>query len=164
VHLSPSTSTAIKVGYANWSAENLAENIEAVVEALVEKHVPKKWRGVKAIHVKGPESAALPIWLADELWVDDEDVLGEEEVKKIQEAQVSKKRKGRALEGADVEGEKKGKKPKLLKSNDDKLDEDIKARKEKLRLQKMEAMLDEDADSIIPKASKKSKKAKGIIA
>lgn len=162
VHLSPSTNTAIKVGYANWSAEDLAENIETVVKALVEKHVPKKWRGVKSLHIKGPESAALPIWLADELWVDNEDVLGDEDVKRIQESQVSKKRKGRALEGTEGVGKKKAKKQKLLESNDDRLDEEIKARKEKLRLQKMEATLDADADSIIPKASKKSKKAKEI--
>lgn len=161
VHLSPSTQTSIRVGYSNWSAEKLAENIEAVVEVLVEKFVPKKWRGVKAFHVKGAETAALPIWLASEMWVDEGDVLGEEEVKTIEEAKVSKKRKGRALVNGEVEGEK-GKKQKLLESNDDKLDEEIKARKEKLRLQKLEAMVDEDADSFIPKASKKSKKPKEI--
>jgi ribosome biogenesis protein UTP30 len=82
-------------------------------------------------------------------------------VKTIEEAKVSKKRKGRALVNGEVEGEK-GKKQKLLESNDDKLDEEIKARKEKLRLQKLEAMVDEEADSFIPKASKKGKKPKEI--
>jgi ribosome biogenesis protein UTP30 len=162
VNLSPTTSTAIRVGYANWSAGKLAENIEAVVEALVEKHVPKKWRGVKAFHIKGPETAALPLWLADELWVDEEDVLDEEEVKRIEESKVGKKRKGRALEGAEAEGGKKEKKQKLLESNDDKLDEEIRARKEKLRLQKMQAMAEEDVGDFIPKASRKEKKAKEI--
>jgi ribosome biogenesis protein UTP30 len=162
VHLSPSTQTLVRVGYANWSAEKLAENIEAVVEVLTEKFVPKKWRGVKALHVKGPETASMPIWLASDLWVDEQDVLGEEELRTIEEAKVSKKRKSRALEGGEVEGEKKDKKQKLLESNDYKLDEEIKARKEKLKLQKLEAMMDEDADSFIPEASKKSKKAKDI--
>jgi len=161
VHLSPSTQTSVRVGYSNWNAEKLAENIEAVVEVLVEKFVPKKWRGVKAFHVKGAETTALPIWLASEMWVDEGDVLGEEEVKTIEEAKVSKKRKGRALVNGEVEGEK-GKRQKLLESNDDKLDEEIKARKEKLRLQKLEAMVDDDADSFIPKASKKGKKPKEI--
>jgi ribosome biogenesis protein UTP30 len=161
LNLSPTTSTAIRVGYASWSAEKLTENIEAVVGVLVEKFVPKKWRGVKALHIKGPESAALPIWLADELWVDEEDVLGEEEVKRIEEAKVGKKRKGRALESGEVGG-KKDKKQKLLESNDDKLDEEIKARKEKLRLQKLEAMADEDAGDFIPRASKKVRKAKEV--
>jgi ribosome biogenesis protein UTP30 len=162
VHLSPSTQTLIRVGYANWSAEKLAENIEAAVEVLIEKFVPKKWRGVRALHVKGSETASMPIWLASDLWINDENVLGEEELKTIEEGKISKKRKSRALGGGEVEGGKKEKKQKLLESNDDKLDEEIKARKEKLKLQKVEAMMDEDADSFIPKASKKSKKAKDI--
>jgi ribosome biogenesis protein UTP30 len=152
----------IRVGYANWSAEKLAENIEAAVEVLIEKFVPKKWRGVRALHVKGSETASMPIWLASDLWINDENVLGEEELKTIEEGKISKKRKSRALGGGEVEGGKKEKKQKLLESNDDKLDEEIKARKEKLKLQKVEAMMDEDADSFIPKASKKSKKAKDI--
>jgi ribosome biogenesis protein UTP30 len=163
LHLKPSTNTAIKVGYANWSSEKLAENIEAAVEALVQKYVPKKWRGVRALYVKGETTAAMPIWLASDLWVDEEDVLGEEAVKEIEQAKVSKKRKGRALESGEVESPKKEKKQKLLESNDDKLDEEIKARKEKLKLQKLEAMKDGDADNLVPTASKKSKKAKTMI-
>ncbi|KAE9363585.1 ribosomal protein L1 [Stipitochalara longipes BDJ] len=162
LNLNSSTHTPIIVGYAHWSAEKLAENIVAVVEVLVEKYVPKKWRGVKAFHVKGAATAALPIWLADEMWVDEADVIGEEELKSIEETKVNKKRKGRALEGGAVDGSPKEKKQKLLESNDDKLDEEIKARKEKLKLQKLEAMMDEDADSFIPKASKKSKKSKAV--
>ncbi|KAN0104577.1 ribosomal protein L1 [Hyaloscypha variabilis] len=162
LNLNSSTHTPIIVGYAHWSAEKLTENVEAVAEVLVEKYVPKKWRGVKAFHVKGAATAALPIWLADEMWVDEADVIGEEQLKSIEEAKVSKKRKGRALEGGAVEGLSKEKKQKLLESNDDKLDEEIKARKEKLKLQKLEAMMDEDADSAIPKASKKSKKSKAV--
>jgi len=162
VNLNSSTHTPVIVGYAHWSAEKLVDNIEAVAEALIEKYVPKKWRGVKAFHVKGAATAALPIWLADEMWVDEADVMGEQEVKAIEEAKISKKRKGRALEGGAVEDSPKGKKQKLLESNDDKLDEEIKARKEKLKLQKLEAMADEDADSFLPKASKKCKKAKTL--
>lgn len=163
VNLSPSTGTAIRIGYANWTAENLAENIEAVVEALVEKYVPKKWRGVKALHIKGPETAALPIWLADELWVDEEDVLGAEEVKQIEEAKMTKKRKSRALEGGETEEAKKEKKQKLVESNDNKLDEEIKARKEKLRVQKQQAMAEAEVEfGAIPRASRKGEKAKMI--
>jgi len=69
---------------------------------------------------------------------------------------------GRALGGGDFEGGRKEKKQKLLESNDDKLDEEIKARKEKLRLQKEEAMTNEDAEDFIPRPSKKSKKAKEV--
>jgi ribosome biogenesis protein UTP30 len=161
VHLSSSTNTAIRVGYSGMKPEELAENIEAVSEVLIEKFVVKKWRGVRALHVKGAETASLPIWLADELWVDEKDVLGEEEVKKIAEANVGKKRKTRAIEGALVEEDgKKEKKRKLVESNDNNLDKEIAARKEKLKKQKAEAALDSGDE--VPKPSKKSKKGKEI--
>ena len=47
-----------------------------------------------------------------------------------------------------------------MESNDDKLDEEIKARKEKLKLQKQQALLEEDGVDFIPKPSKKEKKKK----
>lgn len=167
VSLTPSTQTSVRVGYASWDAEKLAANIEAVALGLIESHVPKKWRGVRSLHVKGPETAALPIWLADELWVDEKDVLGEEEARsKIQAANVGKKRKSGVLEGVDAviagagaEG-KKSKKQKVLplkESNDDNLDKEIKLRKEKLKKQKAEAAVDAGADEM-PKPSKRAKK------
>ncbi|KAE8452591.1 hypothetical protein EG329_013850 [Mollisiaceae sp. DMI_Dod_QoI] len=169
VHLSPSTNTAIRVGYASWSPEKLAENIEAVTKQLVEKFVPKKWRGVRGVHIKGPNTAALPIWLADELWVDEGDVLGEEEARLIHEkkANVGKKRKSRALEDGVVEdqpeaGGKKKKQKMLKESNDDKLDQEIALRKEKLKKQKEEAV--KEVEDEVPKASKKVKKSKGVVA
>lgn len=180
VHLSPSTCTSIKVGYASWSPEKLAENIEAVTKDLVERFVPKKWRGVRGLHIKGPETASLPIWLADELWVDEGDVLDDEAAKVIKEkyANVGRKRKSKALEGvaADeevvVEDGKKAKKQKLLKeSNDDKLDAEIAARKATLKKQKEDAA--KDVVDEVPKASKvieestkvvKKKKSKRVLA
>lgn len=155
VHLSPSTNTSVRVGYSNWGAEKLAENVEAVANGLIEKFVPKKWRGVKALHIKGPETTSLPIWLADEMWVDEEDVLEPSAVV----ANVGKKRKVRELEGTVGEAEKEeGKKLKLMESNDDKLDKEIALRKEKLRKQKAEAAKDVEDD--VPKATKKVKKVK----
>ena len=156
VNLSPSTNTSVRVGYASWDAEKLAENVEAVANGLIEKFVSKKWRGVRAIHIKGPETASLPIWLADEMWVDEGDVLEEGAVV---EANVGKKRKARALEDVKTEvKDGKGKKQKLLESNDDNLDKEIALRKEKLRKQKEEAARDIEDD--VPKATKKSKKRK----
>lgn len=75
VHLAPSTTTAVKVGKASMDASHLQANIEAVTDGLVERYVPQKWRNVRAVHVKGPETAALPIWMAEELWEDEKDVL-----------------------------------------------------------------------------------------
>ena len=92
VHLAPSTTTAVKVGRSSMEPAQLQENVEAVTQALVDKYVPQKWRNVKAVHIKGPNTAALPVWLAEELWEDEKDVLEEPlPVKK------SKKRKRDAL-------------------------------------------------------------------
>ncbi|KAI9683424.1 MAG: hypothetical protein M1829_005496 [Trizodia sp. TS-e1964] len=75
IYLSPSPHLSIKVAFSSWSAERVAENVEAVANALAERFVPQKWRGVKSFYIKGRNTVALPIWLADELWVDKKDIL-----------------------------------------------------------------------------------------
>jgi ribosome biogenesis protein UTP30 len=159
VHLAPSTNTSVKVGYASWDASEIAENTKAVADALIEKWVPKKWRGVKSIFIKGRETAALPIWLADELWVDENTIKQLEESntgrkrKRIEDAATKKKK---AIEEAG-NGEKKEKKAKLVESNDDKLDKDIALRKENLKKQKAAAALDVE-DGVLPMPAKKEKR------
>ncbi|TDZ17263.1 putative ribosome biogenesis protein [Colletotrichum orbiculare MAFF 240422] len=161
VSLSPSTNTAIRIGYAGFTAEQIAENVDAVVKALVEKWVPQKWANVKSIYVKGQQTAALPIWLTDELWLEDKDIVadGSEEAKALKEKpNVGKKRKSIDAPADDEENddgkpvkkvkkEKKEKKAKavaepkaLPESNDDQLDKKIAAeRKDKLKKQKAKA-------------------------
>lgn len=164
VHLTPSTNTSVKVGYASWGAKELTENVEAVAAAMIERWVPKKWRGVKSMHIKGATTAALPIWLADELWVDEADVVDDETAAQITAANVGKKRKNieekktKAIEDKTEKKEKSSKKQKLEPSNDDKLDKEIALRKEKLKKQKELAALDVEDD--VPKPSKKAKKSK----
>jgi ribosome biogenesis protein UTP30 len=162
VFLTPSTCTSVRVAQASWEPEKVAENVAVVAEALISRWVPKEWRGVKSIHIKGPNTTALPIWLADELWVDEADVLDEETARKAVEMNVGKKRKailGGTEVGAIEEGgkSKKAKKEKLKleESNDDKLDAEIAARKEKLKKQKAEAA--KDIEDEVPKATKKVK-------
>ena len=82
VHLAPSTTTAVKVGIASQSPEELQANIETVVTGLVERYVPQQWRNVRSIHIKGPSTAALPIWLSEELWETEADVLEERPAQK----------------------------------------------------------------------------------
>lgn len=94
VHLAPSTTTAVKVGVASQSPQDVRENVEAVVQGLVDKYVPQKWANVRSVHVKGAQTAALPIWMAEELWVEEKDVL--EEAPPAQ-AKSGKKRKRNAL-------------------------------------------------------------------
>lgn len=100
VHLAPSTTTAIKVGKASMTPEQVQANIEAVVAGMVEKYVPQQWKNVRAVHIKGPETAALPIWLAEELWADEADVLEEAPTKE----NPGKKRKRSAFALTDANG------------------------------------------------------------
>ncbi|KAF2639474.1 ribosomal protein L1 [Massarina eburnea CBS 473.64] len=75
VSMSASANTSIKVGKLSMTPLQLKENVEAVVEKLVEKHIEHKWRNVRALYIKGPTTKALPIWLSEELWVKEEQVL-----------------------------------------------------------------------------------------
>ncbi|KAI1092762.1 ribosomal protein L1 [Rostrohypoxylon terebratum] len=152
VNLSPSINTAVRVGNASWTAEQIAENVDVVAKTLVEKFVPGKWKNVKSLYLKGPETVALPIWLTDELWLEEKDVVPDAEVEALaiaaaEKPNIGKKRK--SLEGqAEEEAEpvaKKAKKTKGAKtdkvpeSNDAKLDKEIAERKEALKKQKKAA-------------------------
>ncbi|KIW01698.1 uncharacterized protein PV09_06877 [Verruconis gallopava] len=107
VHLAPSATTSVKAALADWTPKDVAENVEAIVEKMVEQYIPKKWRGVKSIHIKTPTSAALPIWLADELWVDENQVLDSEETpvlltkKQLKRKEFEERKEKFALEAAE---------------------------------------------------------------
>ncbi|KAL9041995.1 MAG: hypothetical protein Q9180_000906 [Flavoplaca navasiana] len=152
VHLSPSNNTSVRVGYSSFTAQQIADNVEAVVAGLAGKYIPQGWRNIRAIHVKGPNTMALPIWLADELWVDEADVLEKEEElakqSKIMANQVNRKRKERPLDReADgdagvvtnrAKGEEAtdGEKKKRRRVEETDLSTEIRERREKLREQK----------------------------
>ncbi|KNG46854.1 ribosomal L1 domain-containing 1 [Stemphylium lycopersici] len=72
--MSPSANTSIKVANLSMTPQQVAENTAAVVSEVINKHVGQGWRNVRSLHVKGPATKALPIWLADELWVEDSQV------------------------------------------------------------------------------------------
>lgn len=145
VSLGPSTNTAVRIGYASWTAEQIANNVDAAAAALVEKWVPQKWRNVKSIYIKGPETAALPVWLTDELWIDDKDVVADTEATK---ANTGKKRKALAgdEEKEPAQAAKKNKKAAAAVagkhkpvSDDAELNKQIAERKSKLRSAKAKA-------------------------
>ncbi|KAJ8606434.1 hypothetical protein MRB53_040948 [Persea americana] len=71
IHLSPSSTTAIRIGTAAQPAADLSANAAAVMAVATSKFVSNGWRNVRAVHVKGPSTMSLPIWLASELWVDE---------------------------------------------------------------------------------------------
>ncbi|KAF0891828.1 hypothetical protein E2562_011007 [Oryza meyeriana var. granulata] len=55
------TCRAVRVGHAGMAQEEAVENVVAAVEAAA-ACVPRKWRNVRALHVKAPESIALPLY------------------------------------------------------------------------------------------------------
>lgn len=151
IYLSPSTNTAIRIGYASWSADKLKENIEGVTKFLIENVVTKKWRGVKSIYIKGAETASLPIWLSEEIWVDEKDFTDENLPSLQIEPQKTEKRKagtskshvGLSLtdnnaidqqpDGSEAEKSRKKKRPKLTPESMDQLGQDFASRKEGLK-------------------------------
>jgi len=164
VNLSPTTNTAIKCGFANWEPEQLAANVDKIIADLVERFVPQKWKNVRNVYIKGPETAALPIYQTDELWLEETHVVPDEQAppsglpvfgqKKLEKANVGKKRKSldgeaepAAIEApATTEEDRPKKKTKkvaadkaVAESNDDKLDKEIAERKSKLKKQKASA-------------------------
>ncbi|ETS82505.1 hypothetical protein PFICI_04381 [Pestalotiopsis fici W106-1] len=147
VHLSPSTNTAVRVGYAGWSADKIAANANAVAEVLVEKYVPQKDKNVRAMYLKGSETVALPLYLADELWLDGQkDIMTKEaeEAKALAEKpNVGKKRKSLDAQPEETApATKKAKKTKAKaqpESDDSHLDKEIAERKAKLKKQKAAA-------------------------
>ncbi|KAM0514551.1 hypothetical protein ACHAPE_006847 [Trichoderma viride] len=143
VSLSPTTNTAVRVGFSDWTPEQIAANVEAVATAMVEKWVPQQWRNVKSIYIKGAETAALPIWMTDELWLDQKDVIADSEGKS-EKANIGKKRKNAEEQAEAAPVAKKAKKAAKEEKpkpdgNDDKLDQQISDRKTRLRSAKAKA-------------------------
>ncbi|KAJ1951476.1 proteasome-interacting protein cic1 [Linderina pennispora] len=60
---SPTTGTTsvVRVGSTEMTADQLAENIECAVEAIAAR-VPKGWKNVQSLHIKTGKSLALPIY------------------------------------------------------------------------------------------------------
>ncbi|KAL4865628.1 hypothetical protein BDV12DRAFT_188015 [Aspergillus spectabilis] len=151
VHLAPATTAAIRVGSSNFTADQLSENIEAVVKGLTEKFVSKGWRNIKALHVKGANTMALPIWLASELWVEETDVV--EAVEGAEADGQNKKRK--QIEGDQKLIEGSNKRSRKQKAADDEEEaSSLAARKEKLQKQKAQALQDGQAPAEVSEQAK----------
>ena len=143
VQLAPAATAAIRVGFSNFSPQQLTENVEAVVKGLTDKFVSKGWRNIRAIHIKGANTMSMPIWLASELWEDEADVVDDTA---IEGAESDRKRKSKGDDEKLLEGNKK---PKTSKKTNDDDNSDVEAvlvaaRKEKLQKQKAKALDDGD--------------------
>ncbi|KAL2867144.1 ribosomal protein L1p/L10e family-domain-containing protein [Aspergillus lucknowensis] len=143
VHLAPATTAAIRVGSSNFTSEQLSENIDAVVKGLTEKFVTKGWRNIKALHVKGANTMAMPIWLANELWVEETDV-----VEAVENAEANEKnsKKRKQIEGEQklIEGGNKKSRKQKAPEDDEEASSSV-ARKQKLEKQKALALADGEA-------------------
>ncbi|KAE8347126.1 hypothetical protein BDV24DRAFT_147227 [Aspergillus arachidicola] len=155
VQLAPATTASIRIGSSKFTPEQLSENVDAVVQGLTDKYITKGWRNIKALHIKGATTMAMPIWLANELWVEEGDVAedaAEDDAKALKGAK-NKKRKQSAEDEKLLEGIKKSKKPKAADE-----DEDAAARKEKLQKQKAKALEDGNVAKTAESATKAGKK------
>ncbi|KAG9762476.1 ribosomal protein L1, partial [Aureobasidium melanogenum] len=128
VHLAPSTNVSIRVGKSSMTAEQVAANVDAVVNVLTEKYIPKGWRNIRSLHVKGPNTAALPIWLADELWTDEADVLESLPAPVVKD---KKKRKRALLETGAVDTAETEDSKSAKKSKNEGASDETKAKKSK---------------------------------
>lgn len=164
VQLAPATTASIRIGSSKFTPEQLAENVEAVVKGLTEKFVTKGWRNIKALHIKGARTTAMPIWLASELWVDEGDVAEEapeDETKAIGDDKNHGKKRKSAGDGEKLlEGSKTSKKPKGG-AGDDEEAISLAARKERLQKQKQKALENGSTKAAenVAKAGGKKKKA-----
>lgn len=132
----------MRVGLSSFTPEQLTENVKTVVDEIVERYVPQKWRNVRSIQIKGPRTMALPVWLADQLWIDEKDVLSENEAKqravKVNHRGTKKhmKKKGNLESENKAVIDEAGKK--IRKVIDGGFSKEMKERREELREQKEE--------------------------
>lgn len=138
VSLSPGYNIAVRIGLETFSADQLRDNVTAATAAIIDKHVVSGWRNVKSIHIKSPTSIALPIWLAEDLFIENTKTAVEGEPtdnsqsKEIEDSSKKRKRKATTTRGPQS-GERK--KARILdERNREK--EEAAARKARLSAQK----------------------------
>jgi ribosome biogenesis protein UTP30 len=121
---------AVRIGYAGMSVEELVENCIAIWDRCVnqQKLVKTGIQDVRSVFIKSGSSVALPVWMADELY-SQEDVLEEPVVKSVKAKTKTKKAKP-----ANVE------KPTAAKRNRDTQDDDVEKSFEEKRARKLAKM------------------------
>lgn len=144
ISMKPGASIAIRVGWPNFSPEQLAENVRAVVDGIVPRFIAKGWRNVKSIHIKGPNTAALPIWHAPNMWTSEDDIQQEEIDGNSTRTDIARKdkRKIPLLSTDELRSRKK-----LLKAQEATSLDNAQAEKRKARLLKQKAQAVDDGTS-----------------
>jgi ribosome biogenesis protein UTP30 len=162
IHLTPSTTTAVQVGWSVFTPEAVAANITALIDGMVKDDIiPHGWRNIRSVHIKGPTTVALPVWMAEQLWVDEEDVIEDAEAAEIakQREKKSGKRKGRALEAETEPGEMHKKMKAASEQKVDDFSQEMAARREALRKAKRAGRdAADDREAVALKKSVKKKR------
>lgn len=111
VNLQPGTLVAARLGLASFTPQQLRENVESVVSKIIEKHVARGWSNVKGVYIKSPTSMSIPVWLADELWSQPENVDDTKEKggSEAQSDSLKRKRNPATTKGPQVGQRKKAK-------------------------------------------------------
>ncbi|KAF3181152.1 hypothetical protein TWF788_006653 [Orbilia oligospora] len=104
--LAASASQTIKVGIRAQSPEEVAQNVTAVMTHLTTNILKSGWNGIRAVHLKAAETVALPVYLTERIY-DDEDVLTEEEIKRIAHLKTKEGREERNKELKEKKSENK---------------------------------------------------------
>lgn len=185
LHLQPAASTSIRVAMSSFTPEEATENVVAAMKELTEKRIPGGWRNLKSVHIKTPESAALPVWATPDLYTE-EDVLKPEEAeeqKKIEEEKAaeraerkkakiqSKKRKGLSeTEPVADEEERSPKKakseveaPKVIETKEPEVEAEAESEEEDNGMEVLvpgDVESSEDEEEVVEEAPKKSLKTK----
>lgn len=104
VRLSPAASTSIHVALSAFSPEQVVENVDKAATVVAERTIPGGFKNIKSMHIKSPSSASLPIYMAGELYGDEDVLKPEDEKERLlavakkaaerKERRASKKRKG----------------------------------------------------------------------
>ena len=162
VHLSPSVTTSVKIGFADFAPAELAANAAAVVEGMQAKFIPKGWRNIRAVHVKAPNSAALPVWQAPELWVDEAQVLEDAQAAAAKRVEGTKGKKRKRKEGEPEGAEQPKKQKKTGGVSGEGYSTEMAERREKLRAQKKAALA--EIEESVGGAAKKAEKGQEVAA
>lgn len=83
LHLAASATTSIRVALSSMTPEQVSENVAQVVAVLADKKIPGGWKNIRSVHIKSPESAALPIWMAQDVYGEDDVLQPEEEKERV---------------------------------------------------------------------------------
>jgi ribosome biogenesis protein UTP30 len=148
ISLKQGLNASARIALVSFTPEQLAENVDVVVKHIVERHVVKGWRNVKAIHIKSPNSMAMPIWLAEELWTEDSKVEATEENAALEAppSALKRKRNPNTVKGPQAGQRKKVRVEQDGEEGSENEKENVRAdeaRKQKLKKQKQKAFRSE---------------------